>query len=118
MHASSHGQLVNQQHCAFLADSRHALAQPGILGMRVFYLQGCAFCGPADDAAAAGACIRRERQCPAGLGPAHVYSAGCPSRFTPLIIACLLLYLAAFSPGLGPVPWAVNAEIFPLQARP
>jgi len=33
----------------------------------------------------------------------------------PAILAGLLLYLAAFSPGLGPVPWAVNAEIFPSQ---
>ena len=79
--------------------------------------QGCAFCGPAADTAAAGACVRRERLCPDGLGPAYLYSAGCPSRFNPLVIACLLLYLAAFSPGLGPVPWAVNSEIFPLQAR-
>ena len=42
---------------------------------------------------------------------------GCPSPHTRLIIACVLLYLAAFSPGLGPVPWAVNSEIYPLQAR-
>jgi hypothetical protein len=34
-----------------------------------------------------------------------------------LIVAALMLYLAAFSPGLSPVPWAVNAEIFPTQAR-
>jgi hypothetical protein len=33
------------------------------------------------------------------------------------IIVGLLLYLAAFAPGMGPVPWAVNAEIYPLQAR-
>lgn len=26
-----------------------------------------------------------------------------------------MLYLAAFSPGMGPVPWAVNAEIYPVQ---
>lgn len=31
--------------------------------------------------------------------------------------AGLMLYLAAFSPGLGPVPWAVNAEIYPLRLR-
>lgn len=28
-----------------------------------------------------------------------------------------MAYLAAFSPGLGPVPWAVNAELFPLPVR-
>lgn len=35
----------------------------------------------------------------------------------PLILGGLLVYLAAFSPGLGPVPWAVNAEIYSPQAR-
>ena len=46
-----------------------------------------------------------------------LYENGCPSRYTGAIIGGLLLYLAAFAPGMGPVPWAVNAEIYPLQAR-
>ena len=46
-----------------------------------------------------------------------LYENGCPSRYTGAIILGLLLYLAAFAPGMGPVPWAVNAEIYPLQAR-
>ena len=29
----------------------------------------------------------------------------------------MLAYLAAFSPGMSPVPWAVNAEIYPQQLR-
>ena len=44
--------------------------------------------------------------------------AGCPSPYTSWIIAGLLIYLAAFAPGVGPVPWAVNAELYPQQARP
>ncbi|RMZ54231.1 hypothetical protein APUTEX25_000582 [Auxenochlorella protothecoides] len=32
-------------------------------------------------------------------------------------VAGLMLYLAAFSPGLGPVPWAVNAELYPADVR-
>ena len=56
---------------------------------------------------------------PPGRPPTYMpYTAGCPSGFMPLILGGLLLYLAAFSPGLGPVPWAVNAEIFPPQVRP
>lgn len=31
--------------------------------------------------------------------------------------AGLGLYLLAFSPGLGPVPWAVNAELYPADLR-
>ncbi len=46
-----------------------------------------------------------------------LYENGCPSRYTGAIILGLLLYLAAFAPGMGPVPWAVNAEIYPLQVR-
>ncbi|PRW45452.1 Inositol transporter 1 [Chlorella sorokiniana] len=49
--------------------------------------------------------------------PARLFLHGCPSRHTWLILCCLVAYLAAFSPGLGPVPWAVNAEIYPLQVR-
>lgn len=33
------------------------------------------------------------------------------------ILVFILLYLISFSPGLGPVPWAVNAEIYPLEIR-
>lgn len=28
-----------------------------------------------------------------------------------------MLYLLSFAPGLGPVPWAVNAEIYPAEIR-
>ena len=67
---------------------------------------------------AAGICVTADQQCPAssaGQQHLHLYSSGCPSRYNWLIILCLMLYLAAFSPGMGPVPWAVNAEIYPVQ---
>ncbi|RCV34294.1 hypothetical protein SETIT_7G148600v2 [Setaria italica] len=32
-------------------------------------------------------------------------------------VAGLALYIAAFSPGMGPVPWAVNSEIYPEAYR-
>ncbi|EIE20094.1 general substrate transporter [Coccomyxa subellipsoidea C-169] len=84
--------------------------------------QGCDFCGPAADVAAPGVCVARGDGCPSGPPdgpPAYFpYTAGCPSGFMPLILGGLLVYLAAFSPGLGPVPWAINAEIYSPQARP
>jgi SP family myo-inositol transporter-like MFS transporter 13 len=35
----------------------------------------------------------------------------------PLAVVCLVLYLVFFAPGLAPVPWTVNSEIYPTWAR-
>ncbi|CAM6129396.1 unnamed protein product [Calypogeia fissa] len=45
------------------------------------------------------------------------YTDGCPSNYGWLALLGLVLYIAAFAPGMGPVPWAVNAEIYPQQYR-
>lgn len=37
------------------------------------------------------------------------FSHGCPNRYGWLSLAGLGLYIAAFAPGMGPVPWAVNS---------
>lgn len=101
---------------------------------------GCGFCGGGGGAAggsaagaggvlAPGTCLALATQpdtqqqqqqgeeagvCPP---PHQLFMHGCPSNYTWLILACLVAYLAAFSPGLGLVPWAVNAEIYPLAVR-
>ena len=77
-------------------------------------LQGCSFCSPTGRPEAPGVCIDAASQCPAGPR-SIVVDSGCPSPFLPLIVGGVVLYLAAFSPGLGTVPWSVNAEIFPVQ---
>ena len=42
----------------------------------------------------------------------------CPNNhFAALAIFSLFLYIAAFAPGMGPLPWAINAEIYPTWAR-
>ena len=42
----------------------------------------------------------------------------CPNnRFAPLTIVALFLYIAFFAPGMGPLPWTINSEIFPTWAR-
>lgn len=41
----------------------------------------------------------------------------CPSQYGALAVLGLCMYLAAFSPGCSPVPWAVNAEIYPTHVR-
>uniref|UniRef100_UPI00358F9528 proton myo-inositol cotransporter n=1 Tax=Myxine glutinosa TaxID=7769 RepID=UPI00358F9528 len=41
----------------------------------------------------------------------------CPTPDAWLAILGLVLYLLAFAPGMGSMPWTVNAEIYPLWAR-
>ncbi|CAH1264508.1 SLC2A13 [Branchiostoma lanceolatum] len=41
----------------------------------------------------------------------------CPSRYSWLAILGLVLYLMFFAPGMGPMPWTINSEIYPLWAR-
>uniref|UniRef100_A0A3Q4HZT0 Solute carrier family 2 member 13 n=1 Tax=Neolamprologus brichardi TaxID=32507 RepID=A0A3Q4HZT0_NEOBR len=41
----------------------------------------------------------------------------CPTSFSWLVLLGLVLYLAAFAPGMGPMPWTINSEIYPLWAR-
>lgn len=45
------------------------------------------------------------------------FTKGCPSHYGWLALLGLALYICAFSPGMGPVPWAVNSEIYPLKYR-
>lgn len=46
------------------------------------------------------------------------YPFSCPnSRFAPLAIIALFLYIAFFAPGMGPLPWTINSEIYPTWAR-
>ncbi|KAM4615075.1 proton myo-inositol cotransporter [Polymixia lowei] len=41
----------------------------------------------------------------------------CPTSFSWVVLLGLVLYLAAFAPGMGPMPWTINSEIYPLWAR-
>ncbi|KAJ7298537.1 hypothetical protein O6H91_Y555500 [Diphasiastrum complanatum] len=45
------------------------------------------------------------------------FERGCPSHYGWLALIGLAAYIASFSPGMGPVPWAVNSEIYPLKYR-
>ncbi|KAK1789889.1 hypothetical protein P4O66_015775, partial [Electrophorus voltai] len=41
----------------------------------------------------------------------------CPTTYSWIVLLGLILYLAFFAPGMGPMPWTVNSEIYPLWAR-
>ena len=45
------------------------------------------------------------------------YTQGCPSKFGIYTVLLLGLYIIAYSPGMGTVPWIVNSEIYPLKYR-
>ncbi|KAL5998103.1 Integrin alpha chain-like protein (Alpha-int1) [Asimina triloba] len=47
----------------------------------------------------------------------YLLHGNCPSSFGWFAVAGLALYIAFFSPGMGPVPWAVNSEIYPEAYR-
>ncbi|XP_034230917.1 proton myo-inositol cotransporter-like isoform X2 [Thrips palmi] len=41
----------------------------------------------------------------------------CPSTYSWIAVAALVLYLFCFAPGMGAIPWVVNAEVHSLWAR-
>ena len=42
----------------------------------------------------------------------------CPNnKLAALVIMALFLYIAFFAPGMGPLPWTINSEIYPTWAR-
>ncbi|XP_038989657.1 inositol transporter 1 isoform X2 [Phoenix dactylifera] len=51
------------------------------------------------------------------LCDAHTLHGNCGSSLGWFAVLGLALYIAFFSPGMGPVPWAVNSEIYPEAYR-
>ncbi|KAF6146073.1 hypothetical protein GIB67_033432 [Kingdonia uniflora] len=45
------------------------------------------------------------------------YNKRCPSNVGLLAVLLLGLYILAYLPGMGTVPWIVNSEIYPLRYR-
>lgn len=52
-----------------------------------------------------------------GLCDMQTLHGSCGTSFGWIAVLGLALYIAFFSPGMGPVPWAVNSEIYPEAYR-
>jgi len=83
----------------------------------------CGFCyqSPKEGLYNNGSCLSFKSS---SLPPMHCNSTlshwsknSCPTSYAWLAVVSMILYLAAFAPGMGPMPWAINAEIYPLWAR-
>jgi len=45
------------------------------------------------------------------------HAASCPNWVSYLPVLGICLYVFSFAPGMGPLPWTINAEIYPMWAR-
>ena len=52
-----------------------------------------------------------------GLCDLNTLHGACGTNLGWLAVVGLALYIATFAPGMGPVPWAVNSEIYPEAYR-
>jgi MFS transporter, SP family, solute carrier family 2 (myo-inositol transporter), member 13 len=79
---------------------------------------GCSFCLDEQSQPQTGWCLSDNAAQHCSDVDHHVaVIQGCPSPYRHLLVGFIMAYLLAFSVGMGPVPWAVNAEIYPLQMR-
>ncbi|KAH9302071.1 hypothetical protein KI387_013654, partial [Taxus chinensis] len=79
----------------------------------------CGFCAASGNQMLPGTCLiantTSELYCSQHSG--NWYSGICPSSYGWLAVLGLVLYIAFFAPGMGPVPWTINSEIYPSQYR-
>ncbi|XAR49742.1 hypothetical protein NMG60_11033031 [Bertholletia excelsa] len=79
----------------------------------------CAFCTNPYNSYHPGACLAVSKAakvaCKAEKGT--WYTSGCPSKAGIVAIFLLGLYIVTYGPGMGPPPWIINSEIYPLRFR-
>ncbi|OIW19781.1 hypothetical protein TanjilG_27320 [Lupinus angustifolius] len=79
----------------------------------------CAFCANGQKQFQPGACLVADKSIRGECrGKNRVwFSSGCPSRIGIIAVIILGLYILAYAPGMGTVPWVLNSEIYPLRYR-
>lgn len=65
----------------------------------------------------AGSCLQLSSAATCTQQSRTWYSSVCPGNFGWMSVLGLAMYIIFFSPGMGPVPWTVNSEIYPLHFR-
>ncbi|KAL2534884.1 Inositol transporter 4 [Abeliophyllum distichum] len=80
---------------------------------------GCAYCSNGANKYGAGACLAATDALKGACRAENRiwYTKGCPSSTGILAVLFLGLYIIAYSPGMGTVPWIVNSEIYPSKYR-
>lgn len=56
--------------------------------------------------------------CSIGSASDHIWAyEWCPSAYSWVTVLGMVMYLFFFAPGMGPMPWTINSEIYPSWAR-
>lgn len=76
-----------------------------------------AYCLPGNATAPGRDVQSPELTCGGGNGGWDVTVCPGASKTAWLALSGLILYLLFFAPGMGPMPWTVNSEIYPIYAR-
>lgn len=78
----------------------------------------CTFCTGLDaDGVTAAWCINSESEDACQMTGMPAYREACPNPYSGVLLGCLMLYLLAFAVGMGPLPWVINSEIYPVDIR-
>ena len=49
--------------------------------------------------------------------PGDKISSVCDTQYSWMAVLGLVVYIMGFAPGMGPLPWTINSEIFPNWSR-
>ena len=64
-----------------------------------------------------GSCLSYASSMPNTCKDTKWSAVACPTSYGWLAVLSMVIYLAMFAPGMGPMPWTINSEIYPLWAR-
>ncbi|KAL5259604.1 hypothetical protein ACHWQZ_G009899 [Mnemiopsis leidyi] len=75
-------------------------------------------CGTCTDLAGQLLCVSRNATDLVSLGcSGDKVSSVCETQYSWMAVLGLVVYIMGFAPGMGPLPWTINSEIFPNWSR-